>query len=191
LFGDNGANVLSGSGGDDVLLGFGGNDLLVGDIRNFPSGNDSLNGGDGNDILNGGKGVDSLTGGADADTFVWYSADESPGMNASGQNDLANTDVILDFNYAEGDRINVRSVDSVTEVPGNQIGFDFIGEHNTVGGFTAPGQVAYFIAGGDTYLIFNTDTTFHTESDTDFEFAIKIAGVQTPNDDWFVHGGFV
>lgn len=186
LFGDNGANVLLGAGGDDLILGFGGPDTLVGDGLRSTPGNDSLDGGGGNDVLVGGKGIDSLTGGADADLFVWYYADESPGMNASGQNNLANADVILDFNFAEGDHIDVTNVDANSEVFGVQAtGFEFIGEHNTVGGFTAPGQVAYFHAGGDTYLIFNTDSTFHTASDADYEFAIKISGEHTPSQDWF------
>ena len=186
LFGDNGANVLRGFGGDDVLLGFGGPDKLYGDSRASPSGNDSLNGGGGNDILYGGMGADTLAGGADADTFVFEHAEDSPGLNASGDIDLANTDVILDFNWWQGDRIDVQQIDANKTIDGNQ-DFSFIGEHNTVGGFTAPGQVAYFNYGGDTYLIFNTDTVYHTESNTDFEFAIKVAGVQTPNAFWFDH----
>jgi hypothetical protein len=51
-----------------------------------------------------------------------------------------NADVILDFNYAEGDRIDVTDVDANSVLFGKQAGFDFIGEHNTVGGFTAPGH---------------------------------------------------
>jgi hypothetical protein len=50
----------------------------------------------------------------------------------------------------------------------------------------APGQAAYFIHQGDTYLIFNTDYVYHTDSDTDFEFAIRVSGVHTPDASWFV-----
>ena len=39
---------------------------------------------------------------------------------------------------------------------------------------------------GDTYLIFNTDNVYHTDSDTDFEFAIRVSGVHTPDASWFV-----
>ncbi len=39
---------------------------------------------------------------------------------------------------------------------------------------------------GDTYLIFNTDYVYHTDSDTDFEFAIRVSGVHTPDASWFV-----
>ena len=187
LFGDNGANVIGGAGGGDTILGFGGADTLYGDGRGFPTGNDSLNGGAGNDIIVGGMGADTLAGGTDADIFVFERAADSPGLNTSGDIDLANTDVILDFNFAAGDRIDVQQVDTNSEIFGYQTGgFDFIGEHNTVGGFTAPGQAAYFIHQGDTYLIFNTDYVYHTDSDTDFEFAIRVSGVHTPDASWFV-----
>jgi Ca2+-binding RTX toxin-like protein len=55
--------------------------------------NNTLNGGAGADILNGGAGVDTLTGGLGADSFRF---------DAHG---AANTDLITDFNIAEGDRI--------------------------------------------------------------------------------------
>jgi Ca2+-binding RTX toxin-like protein len=110
LFGDNNANVLDGLDGDDTLLGFGGDDILYGDGRSL-GGNDVLHGGAGHDILNGGRGGDTLTGGLDADTFIWESTADSAGSIPSGI-DFANTDVILDFNFAEGDRIDVQGVDA-------------------------------------------------------------------------------
>jgi Ca2+-binding RTX toxin-like protein len=190
LFGDNGANVLSGCGGADVILGFGGPDTLVGDTRNVPFGNDTLNGGDGNDILNGGKGGDSLTGGAGADTFVWNSAEESAGVSIPlGGIDVANTDVILDFNRAEGDVIDLQNVDANDPLPGFQQGFNFIGEYWAHGGFTAPGQVAYALDGtGNTYLFFNTNYVYTTSDIADFEFGIRLVGQYTPNADWLNYG---
>ena len=95
--------------------------------------------------------------------------------------DFANLDVILDFNAAEGDKIDVRSIDAVEGVYGDQ-DFTFVGEYFTAGGFTAAGQAAYYSDGVDTYLLFNTDTAF----ENDFELVIKLAGVQTPAQaSWF------
>ena len=112
--------MLSGAGGADVLLGLGGPDILYGDSRVLPIGNDTLNGGDGNDILFGGNGADTLTGGADADTFIWSSTDQSAGVVFPLGIDVANTDVILDFNPAEGDKIDVHRVDANETIFGNQ-----------------------------------------------------------------------
>ena len=183
LFGDNGANVIRGAGGGDTILGFGGADTLYGDGRGFPAGNDSLNGGAGNDILVGGMGADTLAGGLDADTFVWNSELDSAGMIPTTGIDFANTDVILDFNPTE-DHIDVQGVDANKLVDGNQT-FDFIGNYFAAGGFTAAGQVAYLDDGTDTYLLFNTDNVFSTGIQADFEFAIRVAGLHTPDAGWF------
>jgi Ca2+-binding RTX toxin-like protein len=177
LFGDNGANGLSGQVGNDTVLGFGGNDRLYGN-----SGNDSLNGGAGQDLISGGVGADILAGGPDADTFQFVSQYESAGSDPSGI-DYANTDVILDFSFAEGDRISVNYIDA----DGDQAGFNFIGEYNTAGGFTAPGQASWFFDGTDTYLIFNTDGAFSQAAGVaDFEFAIRLDAHYTPEAGWFV-----
>ncbi|MEO1800790.1 MAG: calcium-binding protein, partial [Cyanobacteria bacterium J06629_2] len=59
-------------------------------------GNDSLTGGSGNDLLEGGNGDNILTGGKGADTFV---------VGFDG------IDTIADFNFAEGDIIQIASSD--------------------------------------------------------------------------------
>ena len=188
LFGDNGANGLEGNTGNDTLLGFGGADILSGG-----SGHDSLNGGAGQDRLSGGQGGDILDGGPDADTFVWTmyydnagAIDyETAGLTASGTIDFANMDVILDFNPAQ-DKIDVQNIDANVPMPGKQA-FNFIGEYFAHGGFTAPGQAAYTSDATDTYLIFNTDAVYTINSTVaDFEFAIKVSGVHTPDASWFV-----
>jgi Ca2+-binding RTX toxin-like protein len=179
LFGDNNANFLNGNDGNDTLLGFGGDDILYGDGRSL-GGNDVLNGGAGHDTLNGGPGGDTMAGGLDADIFVWHSTNEGAALTSAGV-DSANLDVILDFNAAEGDKIDVRSIDAVEGVYGDQ-DFTFVGEYFTAGGFTAAGKAAYYSDGVDTYLLFNTDTAF----ENDFELVIKLAGVQTPAQaSWF------
>jgi Ca2+-binding RTX toxin-like protein len=179
LFGDNNANVLNGNDGNDTLLGFGGDDILYGDGRSL-GGNDVLNGGAGHDMLNGGPGGDTMAGGLDADIFVWHSTSEGASLTSAGV-DFANLDVILDFNAAEGDKIDVSTIDAMQGVNGDQ-DFTFVGEYFTAGGFTAAGQAAYYSDGVDTYLLFNTDTVF----ENDFELVIKLAGVQTPPQaSWF------
>ena len=155
LFGDNGANGFQGAGGDDTLLGFGDDDYLGGGL-----GKDLLNGGGGHDILSGGPGGDTLVGGAGADTFSrlqFVSLDEyeSAGSSPNGGFDLPNTDVILDFNYAEGDRIEITNMEPSWALPFQD--FTFISEYYSVGGFSSPGQVAYASDATDTYLMFNTD----------------------------------
>jgi Ca2+-binding RTX toxin-like protein len=72
LWGDNGANVLSGMGGNDTLKGYGGNDTLVGG-----EGNDTLYGMDGADTLRGDNGNDTLDGGAGNDTMIGGNGNDS------------------------------------------------------------------------------------------------------------------
>lgn len=78
---------LFGGAGDDVLNGLQGNDRLFGEA--------------GDDVLRGGLGDDLLVGGAGADTFILDSAFIDPFGNDFDR------DRILDFNRAEGDRIDV------------------------------------------------------------------------------------
>ena len=82
------ANRIIGSEEDDYIDGGAGKDTILG--------------GDGNDVINGGKGNDNLTGGDGADTFVY--------KNGGGK------DVITDYNYDQGDVIQIDgSVSSVKD----------------------------------------------------------------------------
>ncbi|OCR01521.1 peptidylprolyl isomerase [Oscillatoriales cyanobacterium USR001] len=102
LSGGVGNDILSGNQGNDSLDGGAGNDFLRGG-----RGNDVLIGGDGNDILIGDLGGDSLTGGGGMDSFILI---VGQGTTADGA-----SDVILDFNGGEGDRIGVTgSLSSIT-----------------------------------------------------------------------------
>ncbi len=74
---------------DDTIFGDRQNNRLSGGL-----GNDTLNGGLGNDLLTGGGGNDLLTGGGGADRFVFNSRNEG-------------IDIITDFNFGQGDRIQV------------------------------------------------------------------------------------
>jgi Ca2+-binding RTX toxin-like protein len=79
---------------DDVLRGSNAANRLLGD-----AGDDQLFGRGGDDILSGGTGTDRLEGGSGADTFVFAELD-------------AGRDVIVDFNAAAGDRIDLSGIDS-------------------------------------------------------------------------------
>lgn len=87
--------------GNDTLIGTSRNDILEGgpgnDYLDGLGGNDALNGGTGNDTLVGSLGNDTLTGGANADTFVFDYL-------------LEGIDVINDFRYFEGDKIQISQI---------------------------------------------------------------------------------
>ncbi|MFN6155290.1 MAG: calcium-binding protein [Dolichospermum sp.] len=85
----------------DDVIGTDSNDIIFGDSQNNllsgGLGNDTLNGGLGNDLLTGGGGNDLLTGGGGADRFVFNSGREG-------------IDIITDFNFGQGDKIQVSKV---------------------------------------------------------------------------------
>ena len=107
LYGADGADTLHGGEGHDQIRGGYGNDLLYGgqgdDFINGQEGNDVIYGGDGNDHLNGGyAGFDRLYGGAGKDTF---------------EVELYAKTHIMDFNRAEGDKIDLRGITSFHDTP--------------------------------------------------------------------------
>ena len=85
LYGGTAGDLLIGGAAEDFLFGQSGHDVLIG-----REGRDFLYGGRGDDRLFGGDGDDVQEGGEGADTFV---AD-------------AGTDIIVDFNPSQGDRIS-------------------------------------------------------------------------------------
>ncbi|AZD28183.1 type I secretion C-terminal target domain-containing protein [Pseudomonas chlororaphis] len=74
---------------------------------------DTLSGGDGNDIIVGRGGEDSLSGGAGADMFAYLNANEGG-------------DHILDYNYAEGDTLDLSTLLNANFVSGTSQVADFI-----------------------------------------------------------------
>jgi len=104
LQGGAGFDDLNGNRGDDTVAGGAGGDWLRGG-----QGNDSLSGGSGDDWLSGDLGNDTLAGGSGADTF-----------HASPR---TGSDVILDFNAAEGDHI---LLDPGTTFAVSQVGDDVL-----------------------------------------------------------------
>ncbi|WP_395682894.1 calcium-binding protein, partial [Inquilinus sp.] len=103
-FGSDAGNLFDGGTGNDTLNG--------------GAGMDGLNGQDGNDILRGGADADTLGGGAGADRFVYGSIADT-GIGAAA-------DRIADFSQAQGDRIDLATIDANTAAVGDQA-FKFIG----------------------------------------------------------------
>ena len=126
LFGDAGANTITGTSANDRIQGGAGNDTLNGgaghDILEGGTGNDTLNGGTGHDVLRGGAGNDTLTGGdgddiliggagndlliggLGADVFRWELSDRGVAGSPAA-------DTVQDFdNSASGDRLDLRDL---------------------------------------------------------------------------------
>jgi Ca2+-binding RTX toxin-like protein len=91
-----GPGTVSGGEGNDVLVA-----LDAGNTLDGGKGFDLLLGGDGSDVLIGNAGYDLLTGGLGADIFRWG---EAGAAVAPGS---ANADAVIDYNFLEGDKIDI------------------------------------------------------------------------------------
>ena len=160
LYGSWGNDELKGGAGNDSLYGEGGNDYLSGDM-----GNDVLSGGDGDDILVGGAGLDSLSGGAGADAFFFTALTDSTS---------AASDKITDFNWADGDYIDLSRIDANTTLAGDQA-FSFVGS------FTKQAGQATL-----TYDAASNTSTFRADIDGDgiADFVLQINGQQNTSQGW-------
>ncbi len=113
--GNMGNDTIHGNGGDDYSVGGKDNDVLFGDTGDDivwgNLGNDTCDGGDGNDQVRGGQGDDSVSGGAGNDFVSGDRGNDtiSGGAGADlfhGSQD-AGIDRVIDFNAAEGDRVEL------------------------------------------------------------------------------------
>jgi trimeric autotransporter adhesin len=157
-------------------------DLTGNGIVNFiigNAGNNEIDGGGGGDRIVGGRGVDTLIGNTGGDTFIWRETNET-GTEANF------ADVIVDFNFVAGDRIDVSQIDA-NLVDGDNQQFQFIGQNaftpNTATpdpSDVVPGQIRYVHANGDTLIQLQTGTS------ADVEAVIRISGIVTPEASWFV-----
>lgn len=136
VLGSFGSNVLLGGGGNDTISGRGGDDTIKGGI-----GNDMMHGGQGADRLVGGLGTDRMTGAEGADLFVFNALAES----TFGE---AGPDVIADFRYWQGDRIDLNVIDARADIAGNQ-SFKFIGTSAFSG---TAGELHVKVANGGTLI---------------------------------------
>ncbi|MCF7986978.1 MAG: calcium-binding protein [Methylovulum sp.] len=132
------------------------NNTLTGNANN-----NSLSGGSGQDLLIGGLGADSLSGGLDADRFRLNSTVDSGISTAS-------RDSILDFNPAQGDKIDLSVLDANSAITGdNAFTTPMVGGLFS-GLFTSQGRL-YF------------DTTSHilygnNDADNQADFSILLVG---------------
>lgn len=117
IYGDETVSAAAGSNdtidgyyGDDTIYGGGGNDLI-----NAGSNEDVVYGGHGNDTITGGGDKDILYGNEGADVFRYPDKlDSFPGYRN------LHVDVIKDFNVAQGDKIDLRTIDANSSVAGDQ-----------------------------------------------------------------------
>jgi subtilisin-like proprotein convertase family protein len=121
--------IAFGGDGHDRILGHDEGAFLWGG-----RGHDTIIGGAGADVIVGGLGIDMLTGGAGADLFRFASHAES---GLWGRRDL-----ILDFNQAEGDRIDLAMIDANLNTDADEA-FLFIGSL----GFSGRAGELAFVAG--------------------------------------------
>lgn len=98
-----GVETVQGGNGSDVIYGNHGNDELYGE-----AGNDTLYGGQNDDILVGGDGTDRLIGNLGNDSYWGNSGADIFEVIGGG------SDVVWDFNAAEGDRIDVANPGTVS-----------------------------------------------------------------------------
>lgn len=129
--GNVGNDTISGGSGNDWVVGGKDNDSLSGGVGNdLVYGNlgaDTCDGGDGNDTIRGGQDDDVLSGGAGAD---YLSGDKGSDTITGGRGaDIfhsfgdAGVDRITDFNYQEGDRLQL---DAGTTYTVSQVGSDVV-----------------------------------------------------------------
>lgn len=139
-------NAIGGSG-DDIVVGNEADNALFGH-----RGSDRLIGDGGDDILSGGLGRDRLQGGDGADLFVFDSVRGRIG-----------SDVIVDFDLAEGDKIDLSSIDARRHASGDQ-SFHFIGGHRFTGHAAQLRYKLGFVAGdlnGDGRADFHISVHLH------------------------------
>ena len=105
---------IVGTAESDTVFGDGSSQMIDG-----REGDDFLVGAAGADHLIGGRGTDLLTGGSGADRFVFSSIQDSAADAP---------DIIMDFNRAEGDKIDLSAIDANMRAVGNQA-FKFIGRN--------------------------------------------------------------
>jgi Ca2+-binding RTX toxin-like protein len=120
-FGGNGDDVIFGGIGNDRLDGGAGGDRLFGE-----AGNDRINGGTGDDRLDGGAGIDLLTGGRGRDVLVGGAGRDTFDFNFANESLRgANHDTLV-FRRADGDKIDLRTIDADIDGTGGNQAFNFI-----------------------------------------------------------------
>lgn len=115
LHGNQGDDSLAAGAGDDWVVGGQGNDIMLGeagvDLMLGNLGNDTMDGGFGNDTVRGGQNNDSISGGDGNDYMAGDRGDDTvsggPGADVFHSFGDAGLDIVIDFNRAEGDMVNL------------------------------------------------------------------------------------
>lgn len=107
LYGNQGNDIIAGGQDNDVVTGGQGDDFLYGNMGDDQvygnMGNDTIFAGAGNDLVFGGQGDDQIIGGLGNDTMYGnLGADRYIFGTGSG------ADIIMDFSFAEGDRLDLQ-----------------------------------------------------------------------------------
>jgi beta-glucanase (GH16 family)/Ca2+-binding RTX toxin-like protein len=156
----------TGAGGHDILSSI---ENLTGssfaDSLTGSSVANRLDGGAGDDTLVGLSGADTLFGGAGADTFVYLTTADS--KTAAGKQD-----VILDFDGAAGDRIDLSAIDANSHTPGDDA-FTFAPAFTHV-----PGQLIA-LAQPDGYLV---EGDVNGDAKPDFALIVHTTSLLGPGD---------
>ncbi|MBS0362341.1 MAG: 1,3-beta-glucanase, partial [Proteobacteria bacterium] len=104
--GTGGADWLVGGQGDDSITGHHSSNLIYGNL-----GADTLHGGDGGDVIRGGQGDDVIVGGSGNDFISGDRGNDTEsggaGADTFHSSQDAGVDRVLDFNQAEGDRVQL------------------------------------------------------------------------------------
>jgi Ca2+-binding RTX toxin-like protein len=111
-----------------------------------------------------------LTGGLGADTFQFFAGD-SPGGNTRGTGDL-----IQDFTRAQGDKIDISTIDANTLVAGIQ-NFTLVEFHTVAQGVATTGNDAGKIVLQSALGV--TTVFLHTNNDGVADFTFHLTGTQT------------
>jgi len=146
---------IDGTFGNDDITGTDASERIFGLL-----GNDDIMAGAGNDTIWGGSGSDFMWGEAGADTFAFDYARESPYR-------ARKFDVLMDFDSAEGDMIDLSNMDANLLKFGNQT-FRFEGSGD---GWAGRGQIDYNFANGDTRVF------GYVDRDKSPDFYLEIEGI--------------
>lgn len=178
LFGGDNNDYLFGEGGPDEMYGDSGDDELYGGESN-----DFLDGGPGMDILVGGEGADWLTGGSEPDRFLFIN-----GSLFETDSPSSNPDMIMDYNWKEGDIIVVEgseqapSFDNYEEATiGYGAGYDAAKDYAESLLLNSDKAYAFVTDQVDGYLFVDAQSG-GTTSDAAIEMGIILVGLTSESD---------
>ena len=153
LYGQAGDDGISGGGGDDQIVDtVGNNTISAGAGNDHVMGSGTVNGDAGDDDLSG-NGTTVLRGGAGHDHLHCGTGAQRVDYNATSEDDPSPqspvhlAEIIFGFNGADGDRLDVSTIDANLTVAGNQA-FTFVG--NTP--VDRAGEIGLLVSGGVTYV---------------------------------------